>query len=416
MLEAFSIFFLLSALLQYVNYRWIKLPTTIGLVILGLAFSVIVLLLQNVLPGPYDFLCGLMRSSDFETLLIDVMLSFLLFAGALHVNVNRLKKEKWSVFLFATLGTLISTFIVGGLTYLAAQLVGIDMSIIHAMIFGALISPTDPIAVISILKEANVSESLEMKIEGESLFNDGVGVVVFTAISLLFVEEGGEGSFGMEVSMLFLEEVVGGVLFGGLLGVVVSRLMKSVEENKHLGVILSLAAVMGGYAIATMMHFSGPLSMVVAGLIIGNNFFGAKNAAGDDNHALNEIWEVLDEVLNGILFLMIGLAIYLVDFHVQYLYLGLLAILIVLVARFISVLLPYSFLNFKSHDKLKTITLLTWGGLRGGISLALAFSISDITNEHNEVILFITYMVVLFSVIGQGLTIGKLVKKLFPNL
>ena len=416
MLEAFSIFFLLSALLQYVNYRWIKLPTTIGLVILGLVFSILVLLLQNIIPGAYNFFCGLILSADFKTLLIDVMLSFFLFAGALHVNINRLKKEKWSVFLFATLGTLISTFIVGGLLFLAAQLVGIDMSLVHAMLFGALISPTDPIAVISILKEAHVDPSLEMKIEGESLFNDGVGVVVFTAIGLLFMQESGESSFGMEVAMLFLEEVVGGIVFGALLGVGVSYLMKSVKENKQLGVILSLAAVMGGYAIATMLHFSGPLSMVVAGLIIGNNFFGAKQEGSNENHALDEIWEILDEVLNGILFLMIGLAIYLVDFQAQYLYLGLLAILIVLVARFISVLLPFSLLNFKSNDKLKTVTLLTWGGLRGGISLALAFSISDITHEHNEVILFITYMVVLFSVIGQGLSIGKLVKKLFPKL
>ena len=280
MLEAFSIFFLLSALLQYVNYRWIKLPTTIGLVILGLIFSIIVLSLQKVLPGPYNFFCGLMQRSDFRTLLIDVMLSFLLFAGALHVNINRLKKEKWSVLLFATLGTLISTFIVGGLLYLATQLVGIDMSLVHAMLFGALISPTDPIAVIAILKEANVSESLEMKIEGESLFNDGVGVVVFTAISLLFMEDAGETRLGKEIATLFFEEVGGGLMFGGLLGVGVSYLMKSVQDNKHLGVILSLASVMGGYAIATMLHFSGPLSMVVAGLIIGNNFFGAKKRSG----------------------------------------------------------------------------------------------------------------------------------------
>lgn len=415
MLEAFSIFFLLSALLQYINYRWIKLPTTIGLVILGLAFSMVILLLQNIIPGAYNFFCGLIQGADFKTLLIDVMLSFLLFAGALHVNIHKLKQEKWSVFLFATLGTLISTFIVGGLLYLAAQLVGIDLSIIHALLFGALISPTDPIAVIAILKEANVSESLEMKIEGESLFNDGVGVVVFTAISLLFMQEGGEVSFGKEVATLFLEEVVGGIVFGALLGWGVSYLMKSVKDNKQLGVILSLAAVMGGYAIATMLHFSGPLSMVVAGLIIGNNFFGAKEKS-DENHVLDEIWEILDEVLNGILFLMIGLAIYLVDFHIQYVYLGLLAIVIVLVSRFISVLLPFSLLSYKAHDKLKTVSLLTWGGLRGGISLALALSISEITDEHNELILFITYMVVLFSVIGQGLSIGKLVKKLFPNL
>ncbi|MCJ8291664.1 MAG: sodium:proton antiporter [Crocinitomicaceae bacterium] len=417
MLQSFSILLLIAALFSYINYRWIKLPNTIGLMLMGVAFSILVVLSKNILPEFYQFFCDIVTEVDFKTLLMDGMLSFMLFAGAIHVNIHALAKEKWSVFLFASLGVLISTAVVGLLIYGAAMLVGIELSLLYALLFGALISPTDPIAVIAILKKAGVSQSLEMKIEGESLFNDGVGVVVFSGILLVIGAEnsmGGEESLFAEIGMLFLEEAVGGLLFGALIGNIAYALMKSVKENAQLVVILSLATAMGGYAIASMLHLSGPLAMVVAGLIIGNKFNISSNK-GETRKTFNEVWEVLDETLNGILFLLIGLAAHLLDFNGKYLILGLIAIIIVLFSRFVSVIIPFSLLKHKDGSTMKTVSLLSWGGLRGGISLALALSIPVSDGEVNEVLLFITYTVVLFSVVVQGLSIGQLVKKLYPK-
>ena len=417
MLQSFSILLLIAALFSYINYRWIKLPNTIGLMLMGVAFSILVVLSKNILPDFYQFFCDIVTEVDFKTLLMDGMLSFMLFAGAIHVNIHALAKEKWSVFLFASLGVLISTAVVGLLIYGAAMLVGIELSLLYALLFGALISPTDPIAVIAILKKAGVSQSLEMKIEGESLFNDGVGVVVFSGILLVIGAEnsmGGEESLFAEIGMLFLEEAVGGLLFGALIGNIGYALMKSVKENAQLVVILSLATAMGGYAIASMLHLSGPLAMVVAGLIIGNKFNISSNK-GETRKTFNEVWEVLDETLNGILFLLIGLAAHLLDFNGKYLILGLIAIIIVLFSRFVSVIIPFSLLKHKDGSTMKTVSLLSWGGLRGGISLALALSIPVADGEVNEVLLFITYTVVLFSVVVQGLSIGQLVKKLYPK-
>jgi len=417
MLASFSILILISAISSYINYRWIKLPNTIGLMLLGVLFAVMIILSKGVLPEFYNFFCGLVIDADFKSLLMDGMLSFLLFAGAIHVDINALAKEKMSVLLFASIGVLISTGLVGGLIYVAAQLIGVDLPLIPAFLFGALISPTDPIAVIAILKKAGVSESLEMKIEGESLFNDGVGVVVFSGILLLLGvghSSGGEESIGTSIGMLFLEEAGGGLLFGALIGFAGYYLIKSVKENAQLVVILSIAIAMGGYTIASMLHFSGPLAMVVAGLIIGNKFNISSNE-GTTRKTFNDVWEILDETLNGVLFLLIGLAAHLLEFNGKYLALGLVAILIVLFSRFISVLLPFSLLKQAEQSKMKTVTLLTWGGLRGGISLALALSLTAETTSSNQIIFFITYTVVLFSIVFQGLSIGKLVKKLYPT-
>lgn len=415
MIQSFSILFLIAGLLSYMNYKWVKLPNTIALMLFGLVFTFITILSEDIAPGFYKFFCGLVLDVDFKTVLLDVMLSFLLFSGAMNININALAKEKKSVFLFATLGVLISTVIVGLLIFGAAQLLEIELSLINAFLFGALISPTDPIAVIAILKKAGVSESLEMKIEGESLFNDGVGVVVFSGILLLLnngAEEG--GAIGGEIGMLFLEEVGGGVLFGGLLGFAGYYLMRSIKENAQLVVILSLGIAMGGYALVSMMHMSGPLAMVVAGLIIGNKFNLEENK-GIAQKSLQEIWEVLDESFNGILFLLIGVVVHLIAFNGKHLALGIIAFFVVLIARFISVILPFSILKHKAHTTLKTVSLLTWGGLRGGISLALALSLSETESGAGELIFFITYVVVLSSIVLQGLSIGKLVTVLFPK-
>jgi Na+:H+ antiporter len=414
MLQSFSIIFSIAALFSYINYKWLKLPTTIGLLLMSLATILIITLSKDIFPAFYNFFCDIVLSLDFKNLLLNGILSFLLFAGAIHVNLEQLKKEKWPILLFATFGVLISTFLVGGLTYGAAQLIGMDLPFIYALLFGALISPTDPIAVMAILKKANILPSLGVKIEGESLFNDGIGVVVFSGILIIsgMSEQMVEGSIGFEIGRLFLEEAVGGLAFGAVLGFIGYRGIKSTNENPQLSIMISLATVMGGYALATMIHVSGPLAMVVAGLIIGNQL-NSPRIKGPARKMLNEFWEVLDDVLNGILFVLIGLAFHLLEFNTNILLLGSMAIVILLISRFVSVLIPYSLLKHKEQNPLKTVTILTWGGLRGGISIALALSLA--TNSQSNTVMSITYIIVLFSIVIQGLTIGKLVKKMYSK-
>ncbi|WP_025667167.1 cation:proton antiporter [Aquimarina megaterium] len=412
MLQSFSIIFAIAAFFNFVNYKWLKLPTTIGLMLMSLATILIITISKSIIPEFYQFFCDIVTNSDFRSLLLDGILSFLLFAGALHVNIDELAKEKWPILLFATLGVVISTIIVGGLTFGAAQLIGLELPFLHALLFGALISPTDPIAVMAILKKANIAKNLGIKIEGESLFNDGIGVVVFSAILILagMGEHPIEGSITSEIGKLFLEEAIGGIVYGGLLGLIGYQSIKSVKDNPQLAVMISLAIVMGGYAFASLIHVSGPLAMVVAGMMIGNKLNIATNK-GATRKMLNDIWEVLDDVFNGILFVLIGLAIHLLKFDLSHLILGSIAILIVLISRFISVFIPYSLLKHSENSPIKTVTILTWGGLRGGISIALALSLTD--NPSSEIILYITYVVVLFSIIVQGLSIGKLVRQLY---
>ena len=414
MLQSFSIIFSIAAFYSFINYKWLKLPATIGLMLMSLATVILITFCKDLFPQFYRFFCDIVLHSDFKTLLLDGILSFLLFAGALHVNIDALAREKWSVLLFATLGVLISTALVGALVFAAAQWAGVALPFLHAMLFGALISPTDPIAVLAILKKTSIAKSMQVKIEGESLFNDGIGVVVFAGI-LILGDMGGhptESSLGVEIGRLFLEEAVGGIAYGALLGFVGYHSIKSVRDNPQLAVMISLALVMGGYSLASLIHVSGPLAMVVSGMLIGNKF-NIESNRGPARKLLNALWEVLDEVFNGILFVLIGLAIHLLKFDLHYLYLGLLSILAVLLARFVSVLLPYALLKHTEDHPIKTVAILTWGGLRGGISIALALTLADTTSS--EAILYITYTVVIFSIIVQGLSIGKLVQKLYPN-
>ncbi len=412
MLQSFSIIFAIAAFFSFINYKWLKLPTTIGLMLMSLATILIITISKSIIPEFYMFFCDIVTNSDFKTLLLDGILSFLLFAGALHVNIEDLSKEKWSIVLFATLGVLISTFLVGSMVYGVTQLMDIELSFLHALLFGALISPTDPIAVMAILKKANIAKSLGVKIEGESLFNDGIGVVIFSGILILtgMGDHYIESSVGSEIGKLFLEEAIGGILYGVALGFLGYQCVKAVKDNPQLSVMISLAIVMGGYSIASLIHVSGPLAMVVSGIIIGNKL-NIKANTGPTRKMLNEIWEVLDDIFNGILFVLIGLAIHLLKFDLDHLILGVTAIIIVLISRFISVFIPYSLLKHSESSPIKTVTVLTWGGLRGGISIALALSLTD--NSSSELILYITYMVVLFSIIVQGLSIGKLVQRLY---
>ena len=412
MFESFSIIFTIASLFNYINYKWLKLPTTIGLMILSLILIIPITLSETVFPEFYRFFCDIIVNADFKTLLLDGILSFLLFAGALHVNLGTLAKEKKSIFLFATLGVLISTFLVGGLVFFGAQLIGLKLPFLHALLFGALISPTDPIAVMAILKEANISKSLGIKIEGESLFNDGIGVVVFSGILLIATAMGEQNAteLSTEIGTLFLEEAVGGLVYGLVIGFLGLKFIQSLKGNPQLAVMITLAVVMGGTAGAFMLHVSAPLAMVVAGLYIGNKV-NVNEDKSPIQKAINSFWEILDDVFNGILFVLIGLAIHLLDFNTSYILLGILAILIVLLARFVSVILPYSLLKHEEKKPIKTVAILTWGGLRGGISIALALSLND--ELSGDLILHITYIIVLFSIIVQGLSIGKVVKKLY---
>lgn len=401
----------IAAFFSYINHKFLKLPTTIGLMIMALSLAGIMILVGEV---NRDFMmqtCEVVHVIDFRLLLMDVMLSFLLFAGALHVNARSLKKERVSVLLFATMGVLVSTFIVGFLSQWVVGLVGFDVPLTYCLLFGALISPTDPIAVLAILKSANVSSSLETKISGESLFNDGVGVVVF--LSILLVHENGVANFEVsETLKLFGEEAIGGIIYGAILGFAGYRILKSIEDAPKIEVLITIAITMGGYGLASLIHVSGPLAMVVAGLIIGNKLILPKTA-GKSAMEVSEFWEMLDEILNAVLFVLIGLEIISLPNNGSYIIAGLIMIPAVLIARLVSVAIPIGLMKKGETPSSKTITILTWGGLRGGISIALALSLPQ--SEFRDLIVLITYCVVVFSIIFQGLSIGALVKKLKLN-
>ncbi|MFT5055864.1 MAG: CPA1 family monovalent cation:H+ antiporter [Pseudoalteromonas distincta] len=412
MLTSFSILVGLGALFSLVNLKWLKLPHTIGVTIISLLFVGIVFLSSVFDSTLFDTLCGITETANFKDLLFNGMLGFLLFAGALHINIKELAKQRWSVLLFATLGVLISTALVGfglkGISFIS----GIDLPLVFCLLFGALISPTDPIAVLSILKTVGISKSLQLKIEGESLFNDGIGVVVFSAI-LLFVPSDMMSELGnplFEVGSIFLEEVIGGLVFGAILGYVGYYLVNMSCSSPQLATVMTVGIVMSGYAMANELHLSGPLAMVVCGLVIGNKLDINHDEKSPAKMAINEFWEVLDYIFNASLFVLLGLAIHLLDFSWMYLALGLSSVLLVLAARYLSIFGTYSLLNHTDDlDSKGTVQILTWGGLRGGISIALALSLKDIA--YFEVILFITYVVVIFSILVQGLSLQSLIKK-----
>ena len=344
---------------------------------------------------------------DFHTALMKVMLSFLLFAGAIHIDIKKLKKESTTIITFSTIGILISTFIVAGLLFTVSKWFGFSIDFVYCLLFGALISPTDPIAVLGILRKSKIPSSLEMKICGESLFNDGVAVVVFITIYEIIIT-GVENISPLQIIWLFMKDAGGGIVFGGLLGYLGFYILRSID-NYVIEVLVTLAIVMGGYLLADYIHVSGPLAMVVAGIITGNKSKEEGMSVVTRDY-IDKFWEMIDEVLNAILFLLIGFEMLIVPFTFNVFWLGCITIGIVLLARFISVAIPISFLRYKTVFEKNVIPILTWGGLRGGISVALALSLPN--SMFGEVFVAITYIVVLFSIIVQGLTIGKFVKKL----
>ena len=400
----------LSALFMYINYRYFKLPETIGIMILSLCFSLIIIIINAL--GLFDFknIVIIIESIDFEKTLMQGMLSFLLFAGALHVNINDLAKQKWLILVLATIGVVSSTMLIGSITYLLMTSFNIfDASynlLIYCMLFGALISPTDPISVLGILKEAKAPKTLETKITGESLFNDGVGVVVFMVIAQMLATDhhGSHGSTGPIV--LFIQEAVGGVIFGFVVGWVFYKLLKSVD-NYSLEILLTLSLVTGGYYICGLLHISGPIAMVVSGLLIGNQ--GKMFAMSETTHnQLFSFWELIDEFLNAVLFLLIGTVIMSLSFNISIISLGILLIVIVLFIRYLCIASTIDIFRFfnKSFTKGAAI-IMTWGGLRGGISVAMALSLPQ--SEFRDSFILITYIIVLFSIIGQGLTVKPMI-------
>lgn len=353
---------------------------------------------------------------NFNDTLLHGMLSFLLFAGALHINISQLAEQKIVITVLALIGTLISTFIVGLLIYWLLFVIGIQLSFIYCLLFGALISPTDPIAVMSILKALGAPKNLEMKIAGESLFNDGIGVVLFLAI-LEIASSTHEISIS-HLLILFITEAIGGILFGLVIGYITYQMLKSID-NYQVEILISLALVMGGYALGERIHISAPIAMVVAGLLIGNH--GRKFAMSDKTRKhLDTFWELLDEILNAVLFVLIGLEVLVLTINKQYLLIGIIAIPVVILARWISVAIPLTLMRRQLKFTPHSIKILTWGGLRGGISVALALSLRDTVGKVNEfafeAILMMTYIVVIFSILIQGLTIGPLVKKLYAKV
>lgn len=405
-----SVLIFLSALFGYINERFLKLPNTIGLMVIAIVFTVGVLLFSFIDPTLLNVEKEIISNIDFKTLLLDEMLSFLLFAGALHTNFEQLKIQRWPILVFSTFGVITSTFIVGGLVYFLISAFHFQIDFIYCLLFGALITPTDPIAVLGILKQAGVPKKLETKIVGESLFNDGVGVVVFLTLYQI-AQSGIDNDTAFNALQLFGQEVFGGVLLGGILGWACYKLMRSINDY-HIEVIITLAAVMGGTLIAQSLHLSAPLAMVTAGLIVGNDKVRESSMSEVTEKYVDKFWELLDILLNAILFVLIGMEMLILVYDANYILLGLLAIPVVLASRYLSLLLPITIFKKKLEFVDRTDVIMTWGGLRGGISIALALSL---TNEMNrEFFLVITYIVVVFSILVQGLTVGKLVKK-FTN-
>ncbi|MDF4202760.1 sodium:proton antiporter [Maribacter sp. SA7] len=402
-----SVLVFLSAIFGYINARFLKLPNSIGLMLITILFTLAVFLIGYIDDTLINAERYIITQIDFKSVLLDIMLSFLLFAGALHTNFEQLKVQRWPILVFSTLGVLVSTFLVGTSMYYLLQLIGMEISFIYCLLFGSLISPTDPIAVLGILKKAGAPKALETKIVGESLFNDGVGVVVFlTIFQLASATEVAVSP--LDIVELFGVEVIGGLALGLALGWGTWKLMKSIDDY-DIEVIITLATVMVGTLIAQKFHLSAPLAMVAAGLVVGNDTVRNSAMSETTETYVDKFWELLDILLNTLLFVLIGMEMLVLSFKTEYVIAGLLAIPLVLICRYLSLLIPIKFFEKKLDFVPRTNLVMTWGGLRGGISIALALGLSD--DMHRDAFLVITYIVVVFSIIGQGLTVERLIKR-----
>lgn len=407
-----TLLIVVAAMFAYLNTKLLKLPDAIGIMVVSLCFSLLLLGVNAVQPTWFDLIRGAITKIDFEKALFEVMLSFLLFAGAFHTDAAKLRVERRSVMLFAFVGVLLSTGLVGtGLYYITLGL-DLNMSFPLCLLFGALISPTDPIAVLGILAKFKLPESVKLNIVGESLFNDGVGVVVFASIYRIVVE-GYESVSAGEIAWLFIKEAGGGIVFGLILGYSMYRLLRSINHYQT-EVIITVAGVMGGYLLAHWLHVSGPLAMVVAGLLVGDHTARQDAMSQKTEEYIDKFWELIDGILNALLFVLIGVELIIIDFQIGYWIIYLLVILIVLFSRYLAILIPFTVARRWLELDSKAPLMLTWGGLRGGLSIAMALSIDNSLSQ-KAFIVTITYAVVLFSVIVQGLTMERLIRKLYPS-
>lgn len=405
--EIAALLLVLSGFFGWFNHTILRLPHTIGLLVMALVASIALLGLERLFPalGITDTLQGAIGQIDFNATVMEGMLAFLLFAGALHVDFSYLRSQAWAIGLMASVGVVLSTFIVGFGLYFLAPLTGFEIPLIWALVFGALISPTDPVAVLSLLKSINVPHSLEAKIAGESLFNDGVGVVVFAIMVTIATSDAGTQVTIGQVAELFVVEAIGGAVLGFITGWIAYRAMATMDEHM-LEILLTVGIVAATYAIALRLHLSGPIAVVVAGLLVGNR--GADLAMSEHTQSsLFGFWELIDEILNSVLFLLIGLEVLVISLDPSFAWLAVASIPLVLMSRLIAVSMPILLLSLRQTFSSGVIPVLTWGGLRGGISVALALSLPAIPEK--PLLLTCTYAVVLFSIIVQGLTVKRVV-------
>jgi CPA1 family monovalent cation:H+ antiporter len=404
-----SILVSVSAAFSYINARILKLQPAIGLMLISLLSSLLVLALSRVNTAFYSSIRQIIESVNFSDALLNVMLGFLLFAGALHIDLDALLKQKWAVLAFSTLSVALSTFLFGFLIHLVFMIFGISIDFIHCLWFGALVSPTDPIAVIGILRKSGMPEEIGVTINSESLFNDGVGVVLFVTIGQI-LSQGIENLSGADMIVLFCREALGGIALGLLIGYMAYFLIRRIDHYQT-EILISLALVMICGELAHYLHVSGPLAVIIIGLMLGNKVSRtAMSRRTRDYH--EKFWELVDHFLNAILFALIGLQMVILPFVFNYIWIGFIAIIILLICRYISLSIPIIFLKNKKLFNSKTALLMTWGGLRGGLSIALTLALPD--SDYKEIIVSITYIIVIFSILVQGLSTGRLSSRMYP--
>ena len=407
--EIFSIILTIAVAIGYINHRLVRMPPTIAIMVGSLLLSLLLIIIaQFGFADAEAHIAQILTKINFHDLLMNGMLSFLLFAGALSVDIGDLKSRQWEIGILATGSTLASAILVGGGIYFLLRWIGIDIPIVMCFLFGALISPTDPIAVLAIFKDLGAPKRLRISVAGESLFNDGVGIVIFLTIyQVAYI--GGHPTF-QSIATMFLQQAIGGVAYGALLGYIGYRLIKSIDDHK-LEILITLMIATGGYTLAAVLNISGPLAMVVAGIFIGNRLRDAATSR-ESSDALNMFWELVDDVLNAVLFLLIGFELIILKITTTEIIAGLVTIPLVLLVRFITVSIPISvFKRFRTYSP-HIIKILTWGGLRGGLAVALALSLPP--SKARNLILAMTYAVVVFSIVIQGLTIKQMVKWIKP--